>query len=69
MPSISWENEDMPALFQPGRIVFTPGVWALFEQDHHLALAACLSRHLTGDWGEAINQDDHDREVNNRAAT
>src|ERR1043165_7147304 len=44
-------------LFPPGQIVATPGALALLER----ANKPCwqfLSRHLRGDWGDALSQDD-----------
>ena len=43
----------MTQKFQPGRVVATPGA---MKQDPML-LAACLKRHLSGDWGELCAED------------
>jgi hypothetical protein len=44
-------------LFSPGRIVATPGALALLEQANKSPLEF-LSRHLRGDWGDDLCQED-----------
>jgi hypothetical protein len=44
-------------LFSAGRIVATPGALALLEQANKLPLEF-LSRHLRGDWGDDLCQED-----------
>lgn len=41
-------------LFNPGRIVATPGA---LEATTHSYLAKCLKRHLQGDWGDMCFED------------
>ena len=47
-------------MFQPGRIVATPGVVKTVPQE---VLSAALERHLNGDWGDVS---DNDRAANER---
>ena len=42
--------------FQAGRLLMTPGVQDLIV-NHNLNLAAYLSRHLEGDWGDLDAED------------
>jgi hypothetical protein len=44
-------------LFPPGQIVATPGALALLEQTSKTPVEF-LSRHLRGDWGDDLCQDD-----------
>ena len=44
-------------LFPPGQIVATPGALALLERANK-PCCQFLSRHLGGDWGDALSQDD-----------
>ena len=48
-------------MFQPGRIVATPGVVKTVPQE---VLSVALERHLNGDWGDVS---DNDRAANERA--
>ncbi len=50
------------ALFHPGQIVATPGALDLAQSG--VNLAAYLSRHLAGDWGDL---DEFDQQQNNSA--
>jgi len=43
-------------LFQPGRLLMTPGVTRLVH-DHQFNLMSYLSRHLSGDWGDISETD------------
>jgi len=43
--------------FSLGRVVLTPG--ALELQENGVSLANCLTRHVTGDWGD-LDQEDKD---------
>jgi hypothetical protein len=52
-------------LFQPGRIVVTPGAFAALAVAH-ADPALALWRHLTGDWGTL---EDEDWKANNYALT
>ena len=45
------------SLFPPGQIVATPGALALLEEANKTPLEF-LSRHLRGDWGDDLCQDD-----------
>ena len=45
-------------LFPAGQIVATPGALALLEQANKMP-AEFLSRHLCGDWGDALGPDDN----------
>ena len=42
-------------LFNPGRIVSTPGALSLAERG--VDLLECLQRHLNGDWGDLCAED------------
>ncbi|HEY6182881.1 MAG TPA: hypothetical protein VIW67_11575 [Terriglobales bacterium] len=44
-------------LFPPGQIVATPGALALLERANQPSWHF-LSRHLRGDWGDDLSQDD-----------
>lgn len=50
----------MPALFQPGKIVFTPAAMEVLSQPG-AEFRTLLARHLTGDWGDL---DAHDKAEN-----
>lgn len=41
--------------FSPGRIVATPSALETFEESFH---TACLTKHLDGDWGDALGDED-----------
>lgn len=47
--------------FDPGHIVYTPGIEDLITSGYALVIAKSLARHLTGDWGDL---DEHDRQEN-----
>ena len=49
------------ALFETGRWVFTPGA---LEKVFHADMIFAVRRHRDGDWGEAINDDPHDKALN-----
>jgi hypothetical protein len=44
-----------PILFNPGAIVYTPGVGELIEKG--VDLQVFLKRHLAGDWGDICEED------------
>lgn len=50
-----------PPKFRLGRIVITPGAWAVIPEDK---IQAALGRHQTGDWGDL---DEGDRIQNERS--
>ena len=55
---------DVPAtdvLFPFGQLVATPGALEVLRRNPSVSLWTCLSRHLTGDWGDV---DEHDRAEN-----
>ncbi len=47
-------------LFEPGRMVATPGALVLFEEEGYLE--KYLIRHLSGDWGDLCSEDKAENE-------
>ena len=41
--------------FSPGQVVATPGALEAFEESFY---TACLDKHLDGDWGDALSDED-----------
>lgn len=52
--------------FTPGQIVATPAALNLLAQ-HHVSASELLSRHLSGDWGDALCSED--KALNDAALT
>jgi|APLak6261659701_1056019.scaffolds.fasta_scaffold18529_2 hypothetical protein len=55
-PETNREAVKIALLFNPGRVVATPGALQAMEDNHILSLDL-LSRHLTGDFGELPEED------------
>lgn len=55
----------MKRLFPLGRIVATPGAIEALE-NNQVDAAMLLALHVSGDWGD-VNDDPHDKKVNNDA--
>jgi hypothetical protein len=51
-------------MFNPGRVVFTPGVRDVLGFCYQLLIPVYLGRHLAGDWGDI---DDSDKRLNDQA--
>ena len=52
-------------LFQPGKLVFTPGAGEAFTRNRELP-SIFLSRHLKGDWGDVSKKDAEENELSLR---
>ena len=57
------DSSDSGALFNPGRLLATPGVMEATKKAGQ-GIEPLLRRHLAGDWGDVC---DEDRETNNEA--
>jgi hypothetical protein len=55
-PTTNMAAVQIALLFNPGRVVATPGALQALEDNHILSLDL-LSRHLTGDFGELPEED------------
>lgn len=50
------ETKKSGLLFEPGKVVATPGALAAMQSNHSLSLDL-LTRHLSGDWGTVPKED------------
>lgn len=49
-------------LFQPGKVVFTPGAAEAFSKNRELP-STYMDRHLAGDWGKIPKEDADENEI------